>query len=260
MELDIKFASYLFTLLLIINVNVLNGKRLGDRDHKLIHQLDEYSNNITFGCMNTANWCPCLPANQKCQDSKKKDIYISYGLGNWFASEANLGNYSCKTTNCYIYAGNVNSNNTRHAYVGTKGSKIHDPKQLSIDFTFENVGDDFQVSNDKGDEWDLHMSFRRLNQNLYLPISYINGNFKIFTLQGKPFAQRTNNISIVVSNGLPRSNRNILFSNLSQYYPMQSFGRFTPIGMESNEDKFLSFFPHCKNVEWKGIYFIIIII
>ena len=37
-------------------------------------QFDDFNRNITHGCMNTQNWCPCLHKSHdqhKCYDSKK---------------------------------------------------------------------------------------------------------------------------------------------------------------------------------------------
>ena len=78
-------------------------------------------------------------------------------------------------------------------------------------FYTENVGEEYQIGNNIAQFWDLHMSYRRLHTDHWIPLSYINSNMKMFTLKGKPFSQRSDNISIFVSNGTPRNSRNKVY-------------------------------------------------
>ena len=111
------------------------------------------------------------------------------------------------------------------------------------------------VDVENNSSFDVHMSFRRLNNGYWIPLSYINSNIKMFTVKGKSFSQRSNNISIFVSNNRPRNNRNKVMSDLSKYYPIYSFGQFTPKGTISYTNKFKNFFPQCESEQGQRSYF-----
>ena len=147
--------------------------------------------------------------------TKDRYFYLIW-LGSWYTEQSNLGNYSCKSTNCFVFKENKKVTiNTNHGYLGYNPIKT-DPRQVNIAFLFENPGETFIGEKGKSN-WDLQMSFRRLNQDMFLPISYINSNIIIFKTRGKSFNQRTNNLSIFISNGSPRNNRNEILFNLSKY-------------------------------------------